>query len=813
MPRWLLGKPFAKQAAVIAASQRGTLVKFSHTREIALQGLTGVTLLLAFCAVAASSEGETPPSGPGGHLEEIVVTAEKRPERADSVPMSISALGQDKLQELGIADPAELTRAVPGFTYQKSNYGEPVFGIRGVSFNDTAVFSESTVSLYENEVPLLYSALSLGAVLDLDHVEVLKGPQGTLFGQNSTGGAINFVSARPTSTFKSGLDLGYGRFRSLEVGGFVSGPVNDSLRARLSIRSDSGGDWQKSYTRGSSIGGKNLASARLLLDWDASSALRFEVNLNGWRDRSDSQAAQLVAVRLSGRPPFAYRPAVVALTNYPLAPADSRAADWNPGTAFQRRGDFYQASIRGVWEATPSVTLTSISAYTHFKLFFNNDTDGTAYNDFAIGSNAALDSYFQELRLAGEAGDRAKLLIGANYSRHSADETQFASFAGSNSLIPVPTSSGLQVFQPDSTRALNLNTTNTGAVFGAVDYALTRSLTLQTSTRYTDQRTDHQGCFADGGNGKAAQTFGALSTFLSGVPQSVGPGSCLTMDDISRTFQIILPIPKSSLNENNTSWRTGLKWEAQPGVLAYANVSRGFKSGSYQTNNEVFLSQDHAATQEQLTAYEIGAKSTLFQRTADLSGAVFYYDYKNKQLLGVGDSIFGPVPVLVNVPKSRVAGAEVQLEVAPLSGLTGTVAATYVASKVLRHFVTPDPVGVVTDIGGEAFPNTPKWQAFADAQYEFPVSGNLNAFFGGGLTYHSSTFAGVGENPITKIDAYTLLDLRAGVASSDGKWRLQLWGHNVTNKYYWVNAGYVDDVVTRFAGMPATFGATVSYRY
>jgi outer membrane receptor protein involved in Fe transport len=143
-----------------------------------------------------------------------------------------------------------------------------------------------------DEIPLPYSAMTRGAALDVERVEVLKGPQGTLFGQNSTGGAINYIAAKPTDHFSYGTYLDYGRFDATNVEGFVSGALSDTVRARAAVRFENADAWQYSYTRDASIGQRKYGAGRVLLDWDATSSLAFELGVTAWKDESDVQAPQ-----------------------------------------------------------------------------------------------------------------------------------------------------------------------------------------------------------------------------------------------------------------------------------------------------------------------------------------------------------------------------------------------------------------------------------------------------------------------------------------------------------------------------------------
>src|SRR5712672_1122550 len=226
---------------------------------ISIQLLTSGSIRAADSAAGAAEETN--------QLEEVVVTAEKRSERARDVPMSITAVTAEQLEKQGVVAVSDLTKLVPGFTYQPSDYGTPVYTIRGVGQKDVAIAVSPTVSVYVDQVPIPYSAETLGAAFDLERLEVLKGPQGTLFGQNSTGGAMNFIAAKPTNHLDAGADVTYGRFNEADAQGFLSGPLSDTVSVRVALRTEQRDAWQTSETRSASLGVRNFSTGRLLLDW------------------------------------------------------------------------------------------------------------------------------------------------------------------------------------------------------------------------------------------------------------------------------------------------------------------------------------------------------------------------------------------------------------------------------------------------------------------------------------------------------------------------------------------------------------------
>jgi outer membrane receptor protein involved in Fe transport len=268
------------------------------------------------------------------------------------------------------------------------------------------------------------------------------------------------------------------------------------------------------------------------------------------------------------------------------------------------------------------------------------------------------------------------------------------------------------------------------------------------------------------------------------------------------------------LNEDNFSWRGSLNWKPTENTLLYANVTKGYKSGTFTTVPAITTEQIVPVPQESVLAYEAGFKTSLAQNRVELSGAAFYYDYRDKQFLGIVRTVFGFQTGLTNIPEGNIKGAEVSLLLRPVAGLTVNLGGTYVDSEVTKERPpTVDPLGRVTTIVGQPFPNTPKWQFVADAQYDFPISGTVDAFIGGSATTRSSSQGAFGTVNGFTLTPYVLLDARAGVELQDGRVRIEAWARNITNKYYILGVYHGNDSTNRLAGMPATYGATVRTRF
>ena len=772
--------------------------------------------LCAVSAVALASWGTSARAQAAAdtQLQEIVVTAQKRAQNLRDVPISVTAETGETLARRGIVDVADLGRVATGFSFQRSTWGPPILSIRGVGFYDRSVSASPTVSAYVDQVPLPYSAMTRGMTLDLERVEIIKGPQGTIFGQNSTGGAINVIAAKPTQDLASGAEITVGRFSAVTSQGFISGGITDNLRMRAAVRYEYQGDWQISdavndaklgKSPGDTLGKRRFFSGRVLADWQAASNLKFELSFNGWRDRSDTQAFQFDGFQpVVPADPFNGAPFAALQPLQRIGGANSRVAGWDAGQDYARNDYFYQTGLRGDLDLG-GVTLTSISSYGRYRERSLTDADGTAYSDMGTGVDAKISTFFQELRLA-RTGGQFKWGVGANYSRDTTDENQ-QSFLGS-------ANAGAGPFRYDAVVVRNHQVVDTYAGFANVDYEFAPSLSAQAAIRYTKQNRDFAGCLADPGTtGQFAAAFAAIF----GIPAV--PGGCVTQSAPG----VLPPVVHDSLPEDNISWKLGLSWKPNSDTLVYASASRGYKSGSYSAAlPAVFAFQFAPARQESVLAYEAGAKVSLFDRKVQLNGAAFYYDYRDKQLTGAVNVFpFGALPQLRNIPKSRLLGAELELHARPVSGLTLTGGVTWIDSEIRSNPVNPiDTYGNPANFVGEAFPNTPKWQGFVDAEYGFDVGSNYRIYFGGSVTARSGTPAYIGNStsialgyPSLYLPGYTLVDLRMGVEALDGKVKLQLWGRNVTNAYYLTDRARPIDTVINSTGMPVTYGATLGFRY
>lgn len=805
----------------------------SISRMAGLTATMAVGLLSQGVARAQSAEADQPAAGSASEASEqsapgeIVVTANKRTQALSDVGLTVSVLGAEELSAKKITSLADIAQTVPGLSYSASENNTPVFTLRGIGFNEAALAAYPTVSVYADEAPLAFTVLAGQGAFDLERIEILKGPQGTLFGQNSTGGAINYIAAKPTDELAMGGDLTYGRFDMVEVNGHVSGQLSNTLKARVAghfIRSD---DWQYSYTRNDTLGRTLAYAGRATLEWEPSAAARFRLTLNGWRDKSDPQAGQLVIVLPQGSAP------IPDITGYPYPPRNARAADWSDGRVVgptgrildprpQSNRRLLQSALRGDIDLGSDITLTSLTSYADFKQRQNQDFDGLALNDDDIFLNdGSIKSFFQELRVANGDEGPFRWIVGANYQDSRIRESNAVSYTDSVNATPA-------FFSIVSNGYRSLTARHDYAVFGNVEYDLDDALTLKLGARYTKNVTKTEVCNYDLGDGRIAALFDFLSGALSGNPNlppiGTGPNACLSLDS-----NFLPGLYRDKLDENNVSWRAGLDYKIRSNFLLYANVSRGYKAGSYPTISASAQAQYIPVTQESVTAYEGGVKFTSPDRVFNLNAAAFYYDYKDKQVRGkYFDPVFAILTALVNVPKSRLFGFEVEAGVKPVEGLSLSGSLTYLDSKITEYSGL-NGFGLAQDFRGARIPFTPKWQGQVNLDYSWDASPTVRPFFGATLNARTDTASYPGGETLAPpvvpgsslapgvdhpfhIRGYATLDLRAG-ADIGERTRVMVWGKNVTNEYYWQNVIYAFDTGYRLAARPATYGVTVSWKY
>ena len=871
------------------------------------------------CAVAASSAAAQTADSTAKPAEadksyatgEIIVTAQKRQQSINDVGLTIQAASANSLADRGIKDVSDLGKLVPGFVATQSTFATPIYTLRGIGLYDSTIGASPAVAIYTDEISRNYPIMSDALNLDIERVEVLKGPQGTLFGQSSTGGAINYIVAKPTDTLKAGFDASIERFDKVSVSGYVSGPLTDTLKFRLAAKAIEGGTWQYDIIKTipsqapDTLGAERKLMGRLSLEFTPSDRVKIQAMVTGARDHSDPQAphydrspynvysaASLAAANANpstanpfgvvndelyhqfttpGNPgynstfltfqnnavtrmngtnsinefpqpwsQFGWQKDALITLGSPNVP-NARAGSWGPGFMKPNRDWYFQGTLRADIDFSDSVKLTSITSYAEKEVHHTVDLSGTTADSYGVRTDGKVKAFNQELRLSGKTGGLT-WIVGGNYDHVTTiDNNDYIlyDFFGADPFGWKATGLGpVQNTHQDFSNKLE-----TWAVFGNAEYKLTDQLTISGGVRYTKNKLSASYAYleplATATNGFVPYygtnaIFNALCNIFNPLTDGEGgaianpvcvvqPGQSFVNGDGRPGYPNFVPIKnplKDSFTEDNVSFRAGLNYKFDNGGLVYATISQGYKAGVYSNLGASVISQ-------YVPAYELGFKMPLANRRVHINAAAFYYDYTNKQVRAkVLDQIWGLLERLVNIPKSKVYGAEFEFGAEPIDGLTIGASATFMDSKVTSNydtlvtstgnFAVYNNMGFTGNFKDSQLPFTPHVSANADMQYEWQM-GSVKPFVGGTVVYQGKSNATF-QNATLRADwfeipSYTTVDLRAGVSGNDGKWKFSVYGQNVFNKYYLTSPTYYGDASWSMAGRPVTYGASFSFRY
>ena len=811
------------------------------------------TILLAGSSLAAATfslasyaqEGPQPAATPAAGRDVIVVTAQRREESVQDIPMAIQAFTGDDLETLRVNDVKDLSAVAPSFTVSQSYQGVPIYTLRGIGFNTINISSTSTVGSYVDEVAYAYPFMMNGPMFDLQRVEVLKGPQGTLYGRNTTAGLVDFITNVPTDTPEASVTVDIGNYGTHNFGAVVSGPLSDTLRARLAVRvegSDEG--WQESNSRDNKLGDVHRYAARLRFDWTPTDRLTFDGSISGWVNQSDTIAAQGIGFTPNTNPttggfgPFNTPglPAYIAAN----APTSGKDADWAPasvrgvdiGIGAGLSGDlkedtnFFAASLETSYEFADDLRLVSLTGYQNLERNALSDWSGSPFEILLQRLEGKIETISEEVRLEGETANM-QWLVGAYYADDDLQDNnrtllgQNANVAAirfnGNLLLATPFNSAgytpLQMSQAFRTyRDLGDITANTRSIFANVDWDLSDTLSLTTGARYTEDEHSYVGCSADF-NGSMLPNVNVVNRFLIttiyGVtPAQIGANACNTYDPVTNAFRQL----SHTLKEDNISWRVAIDWQASDDVLLFASVSEGAKAGNTPINASNVSFQQDPARQETLRAYEVGAKASV---TPDLqvNASAFFYDYTDKQLsVYFADPIYTALARLQNVPEAEATGVEADVTWHVGDSLTFTGSATWLDTKIINYTGT-SAAGLPKLYDGVSFPYSPELQVAGTVIYDAPISDTLGLQLALNARWQDESAADLGDSPTYVIDAYGLVNASAGIHDLNGKWSASLWARNLTDAYYWTSVASNANVVVRFPGMPATYGATFTLNY
>ena len=779
-------------------------------------------------------------------IEEIVVTAQKREQNVNDVPLAISAYSRQTVTDLGILSAEDMEQLTPGLEVNSTGgVGTKVWSIRGVGFNDYSTSASSTVGLYFDEVAIPYPVMATGPFFDTARVEVLKGPQGDLYGRNTTGGQINFISEKPTDSYESGIRVGVGSFESVDLKGFLSGPLGESARARIAVATTQRAEgWQESLSRpGDKLGEIDRIAARAILEFDAGENASVLLNVHFNNDQSDNLAptafdGTLVGLPFPTRrgPPFnaagELEPAAIFSTG------DNEAADWTNGVNNELRprrdNQLSGASLR-ITSDIGDVELVSLTAFDQFERDERNDWDGTALNDSSNINVTDIDVFSQEFRVAG-GDDSVNWVVGAYFATDDLSE-DYNYFFGEGRF---------GIAQLDTNY---VQETDSAAAFGRIEWDLSDRVGAIIGLRYTSEDRDWSGCTNDATpveidlagspgpnlpltvflnniiNGPGVITPNGLFNDAFNTPNGLpaltdlAPNGCSTFNDILGSPGVgQYGVFAREISADELMWRVGVNFAPTDETLWFFNVSQGFKSGGFNGANSNTHSQLIPYGIEKLLSYEAGVKATLADGTVQFNGSAFFYDYTDKQERNPAVTPVGNISGLTNVPKSKIVGADFDLTWEPTDRFSLYTGVSLLDTEIEEWLATDElasvyPNVVLFDASGRELPNAPQFSGNLTAAYAFAISGRLSLTTAFDIIHRGDTAGPVA--PENAREAYTVANARVTIAPSDGgSWAVQLWSRNVFDEDYYVSGQTGGNfTVTRINGLPRTWGVTVDMRF
>jgi iron complex outermembrane receptor protein len=731
--------------------------------------------------------------------EEIVVTAQRREQALSDVPATINAFTGEQLNNLGVTQTNDLGLLTPNLSIGGAYAGSsnPIITIRGVGLSDFNDNNSSPAGGYVDEVYFVSPPMLAFSLFDVERVEVLKGPQGTLYGRNTTAGALNFISRRPTDQFEAGLRVDGESYDRLLSEVYVSGPLGDRLSGRIAAIGETGGGFINNRVSGREDGDRDYAAGRVLLGWAPTDAIDVLFNLHAGRDRSDLGQYQhaglldptsggLCAAASAGRTDPT---ACVDAFGYSDVDGDVDAGDYNKVADVDY--DNTGGSVRVDWDlGGPS--LTSITAFETFGGLRREDADGSPNGLIEIDYDVDVDQISEELRLSFET-DTGDWILGAYYGRDEIDVTNTSDVLRDlrTTLVGspgVPPSGFLPIgADPAGTFAAQFanaytQETTAAALFGHVIWRLSEHWNAQTGVRYTSEE----------------RAFRTRTRYDEDPAELTGyglPADGVFLDEAR------------SIDYSDTSWTLGVSYEPTDDHLYYASASRGFKSGGF--NGGIPLTPDEVVPYdpETLLAYELGAKITVANGRGQFNASAFYYDYSDLQVFTVVNTGATPVQILTNAANAEIYGLDAEAVIRPLDGLDinlglGLLSAEYVNANIGGR-----------NRSGETLVNSPELSFNASLRYERPiVGGRAFALLSG--RYQSEQTV---ENEIAPVrqEGYWITDLRLGFGAEDGRWQVAAYAKNLadarplTGRLTLTDLGFAELTY----GQPRRVGISLSIRY
>jgi len=753
----------------------------------------GLISAITFSSAHAAQSSE-------GVIEEIIVTAQKREQNLQDTPVSVTAFSADAIVELGFRQSVDITAQTPNYSvgYPNGDTGVPAPFIRGVGLNDFGVLNQGPIAAYADETYISSNAAQIFQLMDVERVEVLRGPQGTLYGRNATGGAINFVSKKPTREWEGWIRGSYGSWDMAKLEGAVGGPLGETTAFRASVLKTKSDGWMNNKFTGNDQQGIDELAGRLLLEWQPTDTLNLLLNIRGGKTESDAVQYRHLGVwdadgnmcsnadTLAGlcSDIFGYSEQVPYTT---LNGVDAQAVpdyqDGNFDLEAENDTTFWGISLTADWQIGDYL-LTSITSYDDMDDSRPEETD-VGPNDILTGDLAVnQDTFAQELRVGWE-GDRWTWLTGAYYLRDEAtDNTSFdilrdlrPLFIGDdvNCSAPPGNPTGFcpEAFVQTSKSGTD-QTITSFAVYADTTVDLTERLKLSTGLRYTYEEVEHD------------------SYFFFDEPAAGNPNQPGFPDQEDVDF-------------DNVSGRAVLDFQMNDNLLLYGGITSGFKAGGIQSTSDGIATYD----EEKLLSYEAGFKSTLADGRIRFNGSAFYYDYDDMQVYafvivdGLGFS------TISNAADSEIYGAEFELQWLPINNLFINLGLGLLSTEY-EDFVLPDG-----DFSGNDVPMSPEVTFNGLVQYDIALNRFGTLTLQTDFNYQDEVYFDALNNELLSEDSYWIWNARASWKSLDDHWEVAAFGRNLGDEEYMVYAfdlsffGFNEEMI----GTPRYFGVEASYKF
>ncbi len=743
-----------------------------HSKSILSAVLLGSGLLVS-PAAAAESPSDASSAIAAATLSDVVVTARRRTETLQATPIAETALTGATLEARGVTALDGLARVAPSLTITGSSAFSgssqtPAIFMRGIGQTDFTLNTDPGVGLYVDGV---YIARSVGALMDLvdiDRVEVLRGPQGTLFGRNSVGGAISIVTRTPGATFGGRVYAAGGSDNLRLFGGEVDLPIGSDLRTSLSVQSDQQDGYVRRLADGVKLGNKDSQSARLRTLWTPTAAL--EVDVSADYTRSHEHGAPLVLVAVNPNAAAVAAQNVVAapklnpaLANVPGGCASPAGAaiggtacynsQWITGNMSTTNSTFPTFSNVDIWGAAatvsyklgPNTTLKSITAYRHLHDSASRDGDGSPLQVNSTEDRINAHQVTEELQWLGQTADgRLDYILGAYVFDEQGVNPNTVDFGFVRFL------SGGAVHN------------SSAAAFGQATYRVTDTLFATAGLRYTEETKR----FTPDQRVISATPIPFFPPFLQFTP-----GERLTTTDQQTT------------KADELTPRVDLSYRPNSDVLAYLSYSRGFKSGGFTQRIFPALPVPPSFTPETASVYEAGAKLDLFDKRLRVNGAAYLTDYQDLQVT----VLVGVAPTVQNAASARIKGGELEITAIPVDRLTFTTAVGYTDAAYTRLDARVSP----TITADNRFPGASKWTLNSSLAYVIAIGNAFTLTPRVDWSYRSRYFFDA-ENLVGQ-GAYGLVDVGLALADVRGDWTASLFGRNVGDKHYAIHGEQVLD--------------------